>query len=320
MDEQNNFMCQWGESAPYTKEIVQYNSEPQDNMNFMIKMKIHKQYIFRSMTEIWKEFCGSQKGCIRFLPMGMQILELSSSENVTCCFEFYRPNILIYYYDLKWQNESPVGCFAVNVNANEFFGSLKTDAKNENLYMKMYVNSSLSACSEIFAGRNDDDDEAALIKTEPADLKNMRTFKNYYSLHYENMEPIAKVSPSRFLKIVKKSKNMLCTHIVISCDSYGVVTCQGYKEGIQKPLTKKKFDESYDYDDYDKKAGKYPELGTQIKIKKSNTWLLKLGHLNADDTINIYMAAGLPLVIKTNLGSYGIAFFTFLHVESNHII
>ena len=295
--------------------------EPTNEFNYSVKIKMHKQAIFRSATEIWKEFCGHRRGCMRLLPNGIQIIETNNAKNITCCFELYAENLLIYSYDIRNSSGELLSYYPVSIDSKALFGSIRPDSKNESLYLRMYVSKCLMKNSGIFIAKSETDGAgiraSSDVITDPIALN---TQFDYYSNHYKNVVPSAKIPMDTFKTTIARCKGVACSIIEISLNSKGIVTLKGYLQsdissGEAVPEIVKPFDDSFDYDDPLNDERKFIPTSTIIQMKDNESWLSKMNKLNADSVIHIYMSEKYPMVIKTDLGNYGIAFFTFAGIN-----
>lgn len=280
--------------------------------NFAIRVKLDKQSILKSISEIWKEFCKSQPGCIKFLRQGFQIFDLNESNTISCCFEIYASNMLIYYYDLMY-NGAPLPFYPAFINVRELFSVVKTEAKTDDIYMRMFIDPSLKQDTGIMISKNDIGSEGIHVKTE-RDGRNIPSCVDYYASYFHNKKPSAKVSILDFSKAMNKPTGSSCSYVVISRDNKGIVWCKSYNVIGGDAVIIKCFDQGVDYDDIDPMAGSYKPMSVGINMKEDGIWLSKLKNLGKG-IVSIYMEPGYPMVIKTDICSCGIAVFTFFNIS-----
>lgn len=277
--------------------------------DFSIRVKLYKQYTIKSIAEIWNIFCGKTgTGCMKFLKGGIQITEINSISGATCCFEIYTGKPLVYYNNIC-TDESNTYC--VYLSPSELYNSLKQQSKNDNVCMTIGIDRNNFVCKGIIIGKSWLDTEGVLVTTKINNSK-ADTFYNYYHNYYSSMKPVAKIPLPSFSKCISTIKDNSCNFIVFSLDSKGLVNMKGYVELGNDHKYNKDFDDAVDLLQQEEE---FSPINYTIQARTSEPWLSKLLRLSNESILEIYMDhvnGTYPLLLKTDIPSYGMAFFSLV--------
>jgi hypothetical protein len=280
---------------------------------YSIRIMLGKQAVFQSMAEIWKSICNEREGVIRFFPTGFQIFDVNATQKVSCCFEFYAEQLIIYKYEVLDTNGQLASSYMVKLEPEELYNSIKGGSKIENIHIKVHINPSTYRNTGLFLGEKEGDCSACKVPTKAEScINNFCEHVDYYRQYYINKKPVV-ATPSKILcKHIKKCCYNNCNFIKISLDKNGYVWCNGYKEEHSKmPGFAHQFVDYVDRAEMEKLEGKVRELSYTIKVTKKENWITKLSTVTEGSTLFFYMEEGYPLVIKSLFPDYGNVIFTF---------
>jgi len=300
-----------------------------------LSLRVLDCYSLRAIFDVLKSYRDTI--VLRFTAKGFSIIECGGRETSTQHYEIYGDELLHYSFPLPAtvvdeDGEEVENVYPTGISATTAFDTLKVDSKKEPTYIYATINRKDMTNNGLIVGRSSTSTtleglsqiDTRHIKVTPAKLI------NYYDKLYADKEPNSRVPTAAFVKTFSNIKNRKCNILSFELnEADGSIMIKGKQDSkvitvIPLPAGENDINEDQNYDDEDPPAEE-PDLifdnmsfvldtpkRYSIDLKVTNVlWFLKIGRLASTSILRIYLVKDGPLVMRTPLGLYGMATYSF---------
>jgi hypothetical protein len=298
---------------------------PASSDKAVVSLTLLDCYSFRCMMDVLKGFRDNIR--IQFKPKTVSIIETGSGETAIQNYEFNADDLLAYDFPFKDEKGEPWPLIVLETKASEFFKTLKSDSKKEHCIIYAEIDKSNLSCQVFILIRKipGSIDLVNQIDTTWACTIPPNNFIDFYETHYKFREPNSKIPTGALAKVIQNFKARRFNRVVFELSDVGSITVRGkvdqkFKSGcilpkagldvINEPSEEREPEEPASFSC----GGNVFEIETtywSIDINMASAeWLIKIARFSQNSVLKIYLSHGLPLVLRTNLGSYGTATFS----------
>lgn len=297
-----------------------------------LAMRVLDCYSLRTVFDVLKGY--RENIILRFSSTGVKIIECGSSETSTQQYEIFADEMLHYSFPLHTYigegEDRRHSVYPIAISAGDAFATLKIDGKKEPVYIYTTINPKTmnnnglyfvrSSASTTLEGINH-------ISTKPVS-SSLPDIKDYYGITYKGKAPNSKIPTAAFVKAFSNIKSRGCNVLSFELNDNGAIIIKGKQDtkvitafplpAGDSDITEEDPQEEEDDEDETLQFGDMSfviddaSARYSIDLMVSNVlWFLKIGRLANTSILKIYLAKDSPLLMRTALGLYGMATFSF---------